>query len=79
VIGRKNWLFSNAPKGAKASATLFSIIETAKANGLIIEKYLVYLMDQLAIIETADEDNLLSLMPWSNELPIEVKIKVKES
>jgi hypothetical protein len=79
VIGRKNWLFSNAPKGAKASATLFSIIETAKANGLIIEKYLVYLMDQLAIIETADEDNLLSLMPWSNELPIELKIKVKES
>jgi len=34
VIGRKNWLFSDTPKGVKASAMLYSIIETAKANGL---------------------------------------------
>lgn len=34
VIGRKNWLFSNATSGANASAILYSIIETAKANGL---------------------------------------------
>ena len=33
VIGRKNWLFSGSPRGATASATLFSIIETARANG----------------------------------------------
>ncbi|PMN99657.1 hypothetical protein BCT16_10255 [Vibrio sp. 10N.222.54.B6] len=36
VIGRKNWLFSNTPNGADASAMLYSIIETAKANGLIL-------------------------------------------
>ncbi|MEG0222096.1 MAG: IS66 family transposase, partial [Clostridia bacterium] len=41
VIGRKNWLFSSSSKGAKASASIYSIIETAKANGLIVEKYLV--------------------------------------
>lgn len=34
VIGRKNWLFSNTAKGAKASATIYSIIESAKENGL---------------------------------------------
>ena len=34
VIGRKNWMFSNTPRGATASATIYSIIETAKENGL---------------------------------------------
>ena len=34
VVGRKNWLFSNTPKGADASAAVYSIVETAKANGL---------------------------------------------
>lgn len=33
VIGRKNWLFANSPRGAKASATIYSVIETAKENG----------------------------------------------
>jgi hypothetical protein len=33
VIGRKNWLFSDTPKGATASAQLYSLVETAKANG----------------------------------------------
>lgn len=39
VIGRKNWLFSNTPKCAKSSAIIYSIIETAKANSLVVEKY----------------------------------------
>ncbi len=44
VIGRKNWLFADTPKGADASAMLYSIIETAKANGLIMYDYLVQCM-----------------------------------
>ncbi len=48
VIGRKNWLFSTSSKGAKASAMIYSIIETAKANNLIVEKYLTYLFDMLS-------------------------------
>ena len=51
VIGRKNWLFSNTPKGAKSSATLYSIIETAKANNLIVEKYLIHLMNSLSEVD----------------------------
>lgn len=41
VIGRKNWLLCNTSRGAKSSASIYSIIETAKANGLSVEKYLV--------------------------------------
>jgi hypothetical protein len=38
--GRKNWLFAGAPNGADAAAAFFSLIETAKANGLIFVVYL---------------------------------------
>jgi transposase len=41
VLGRKNWLMSNTPKGARLSATIYSVVETAKSNGLVVEKYLV--------------------------------------
>ena len=40
VIGRKNWLFSTSPKGADASATAYSIINTAQANGIDVKEYL---------------------------------------
>ncbi|MFD1068296.1 IS66 family transposase, partial [Oceanobacillus locisalsi] len=43
VIGRKAWLFSNSAKGAKASAIIYSVVETAKENGLNPFKYLHYL------------------------------------
>jgi len=42
VIGRKNWLFSNTPGGARASAVLYSVIETAKENGLNPFEYLTF-------------------------------------
>jgi len=47
TVGRKNWLFSNSPKGAKASAIVYSLIETAKANDLDPERYLKYLFEKL--------------------------------
>ena len=40
VIGRKNWLFSQTAKGASASADMYSLVETAKANGLDVFEYL---------------------------------------
>jgi transposase len=43
VIGRKNWLFSNTPRGAQSSAITYSIVETAKENGLNPYQYLTYL------------------------------------
>ena len=47
VIGRKNWLFANTANGAQSSANLYSLIETAKANGLIAYDYLVKLFEEL--------------------------------
>jgi len=47
VIGRKGWLFSGSPRGAQASATLYSLIETAKANALEPRAYLTFLFERL--------------------------------
>lgn len=47
VVGRKNWLFSDQEYGAEANAALYSIVETAKANGLNPHHYLCYLFDKL--------------------------------
>jgi transposase len=52
VVGRKQWLFSGSPRGATASATLFSIIETARANGKESYWYLRKLFDELPAART---------------------------
>lgn len=54
VVGRKNWLFSDSVKGVTASANLYSLIETAKANGLEPYLYLRYLFTELPKAETVD-------------------------
>ncbi|MEG1254883.1 IS66 family transposase [Clostridium sp.] len=74
VIGRKNWLFSNTSKGDKASAMIYSLIETAKSNNLVVEKYLVYLFDMLSKSDVKSRDELLEIMPCSAALPEEFKI-----
>ena len=58
VIGRKNWLFSQTETGANASAILYSIIETAKANGLNVFDYVMGSLEQLSKPE-ADIEQLL--------------------
>lgn len=63
AVGRRNWLFSDTPRGARASATCFSLVETAKANGL--EPY-AYLNHVLASIGSADTlEKLEALLPWN--------------
>jgi transposase len=62
VLGRKNWLFAGHPNGAHASASLFSLIETAKANGLKPYFYLRYLFERLPLaITESDYKKLLPL------------------
>ena len=69
VIGRKNWLFANTPKGAKASAVIYSIVETAKANGLSPFRYLMYLFEKLPNMDLTDPEALKAVLPWSKSLP----------
>ena len=71
VIGRKGWLFSNTPRGARASATVFSIVESAKENHLRVYEYLKYLFEQLPNLTTSKVD---TVMPWSDSLPDHVKV-----
>ncbi|MCL2761565.1 MAG: transposase domain-containing protein [Desulfuromonadales bacterium] len=66
VQGRKQWLFSNTPKGAEASSVLYSIIETAKENNLHPFYYIKYLLEELPNAKTSD---LEALLPWSPGLP----------
>jgi transposase len=61
VLGRKNWLFAGAPRGANASATFFSLIETAKANGLEPYAYLRYLFANLPLAHSTKK--LRALLP----------------
>jgi transposase len=61
VIGRKAWLFSGSPRGADASATLYTLVETAKANQLEPWAYLNYLFEKLPAAKS--EQALLALMP----------------
>ncbi len=64
VIGRKNWLLSNTARAAKASAILYSVIESAKANGLLPFDYLNYLLDE----QTCKPETIEHLLPWNVKL-----------
>ncbi|MBD8046205.1 transposase domain-containing protein [Clostridium faecium] len=57
---------------------IYSIVETAKANKLVVEKYLVYLFDNLSKIDIKDIESLESLMPWSDKISENMKIKDKK-
>ena len=67
VMGRKAWLFANTPAGAEASSVMYSIIETAKENGLHPFLYMKFLLEILPSMNTGD--NIDALLPWSDSLP----------
>ena len=62
VIGRRNWLFADTVAGADASANLYSLVETCKANGIDPYAYLVSLFRRLPAAQTADDFE--TLLPW---------------
>jgi len=68
TVGRKNWLFSGSPKGAASSAAVYSIVETAKANGLNPHKYLQKLLEELPRMKEPTETNLELIMPWNDKI-----------
>jgi transposase len=67
TLGRKNWLFNNTVKGANTSSIIYSLIETAKANGLIPFEYLKYLLETVPGTAT---DDINDLLPWSDKIPM---------
>ncbi len=66
AIGRKAWLFADTPRGAHASATCYSLVETAKANGLEPSAYIRHVLERIADADTLEK--LEGLLPWNVEL-----------
>jgi transposase len=63
AVGRRNWLFADTPRGARASATVYSLIETAKANGIEPYDYLLHVLQHIASADTVAK--LEALLPWN--------------
>jgi hypothetical protein len=66
VIGRKNWLFSASTQGAQSSAMLYSIIETAKANGLVPYDYIAHCLEYLC----ENPGVIDPVLPWNVKINV---------
>ena len=66
VIGRKNWLFCDTVKGAITNARMYSLIETAKMNGLNPQAYLQSLFEKLPL--AVSDETIKALLPQFNKL-----------
>ena len=67
AVGRKNWLFSDTPRGAQASAICYTMVEFAKANSLNPRAYLQFLLEQHLSTEMSDME-LSKFMPWNEDV-----------
>lgn len=76
VVGRKGWLFSDTTQGARASAVIYSLIETAKANNIKPAEWLEHVLlvssDRFAHVPNYDVDDLL---PWSDEMQTKFRLE----
>ena len=70
-------MFCKNKNGAESSSIIYSIIETARANDLMVEKYLTFLIYTLSNLENPDKDTLMGVMPWSKSLPNDLRIPKK--
>ena len=70
AIGRRNWLFSKSIKGAEASATVYSITETALLNGLKPYDHVAYILERMKDLGPfPSKEDLQQLLPWSESIP----------
>jgi transposase len=77
VIGRKNWLFANSARGARSSTIIYSMVETAKENGLNPLHYLTFLFEKLPNLDIKDDSQLDLLLPWSPSIPDQCRVPNK--
>lgn len=69
VVGRKNWLFCDTVKGAESSAIVYSLVETAKANGIDPYDYLLHVLSLMPYFgKSPAHEKLETLMPWYQEV-----------
>lgn len=81
ILGRKNFLFCVSEVGAEVSTIIYSIVETAIANQLNVNEYLIYVFNNMAKIiknsekDILDEETIRNLLPYSKTLPESLKVK----
>ena len=79
VVGRKNWLFCDTQAGANASVIVFTVLETAKANGLNPETYLNHLLTVLPERFATDPQAAVDdLLPWTEKMQISFRVSAVE-
>lgn len=71
TVGRKNWLFCDSERGARAAAVLYTIVNTAKLNGLKVYDYLNWVFER---IRRCDFNKMEDLVPWSEKIPKNIKL-----
>lgn len=78
ATARRAWLFADTPKGAKANAVLYTLVETAKANKLDVYEYLKYLLEEMPNNNHLQYTEVLNrYLPWSKEIPEQCRLQVK--
>lgn len=79
AVGRRNWLFSKSIRGAEASATVYSITETAILNGLRPYNYLTHVLEKMKSFSVfPKKEDIRELLPWSDSLPDDCRSKLKK-
>ena len=79
ATARRAWLFADTPKGAKASAVLYTLVESAKANDLDVYGYLKYLLTEMPNNRHLEHPEVIDrYLPWSAELPEECRLKHRD-
>lgn len=81
AVGRKNWLFCSSKSGAEASAGIYSVVATARANGLDDERYMEWVLTEMPKAQDAGEleERLADFLPWSDKVPESCRAGCRES
>ncbi|MEY8357359.1 IS66 family transposase [Lachnospiraceae bacterium 54-53] len=78
ATARRAWLFADTPKGARANAVLYTLVESARANHLDVYEYMKYLLEEMPNNNYHQQPELLDeYLPWSKELPDNCRLTIK--
>ena len=70
ATSRRAWLFADTPKGARANAVMYTLVESARANDLDVYEYLNYLLEQMPESDFCNNPEIIDdYLPWSEKLP----------
>ena len=79
ATARRAWLFADTPRGAFANGVLYTLVESAKANGLDVYEYLKYLLTEMPNNHYQEDSSVIDhLLPWSEDLPEQCRLKTRQ-